>query len=140
MAWYEILVGIIGVIGGGAGLISIYHAKSNKQTIDIGNMQTMLEEAHKMYDEMKTEKDSVNKDFHDYKEENMRYVSEFKARFKKLEERLDKTEEEVFDLKKSIYQGYRCKYPQNINDCPVIMAYEKFRCSKCEVEEGLKDE
>lgn len=132
MAWYEV-VGILGGLGGvSAFFISIYNAKSNKQTIDIGNMQSMLDEAHKMYDEMKCEKDSINKEFHEYKEENMRYVSEFKERFNNLEKRLDKTENEVFDLKKSIYQGYRCKYPKNTSDCPVLKAYEKFRCNECE--------
>ena len=132
MAWYEI-IGVLGGLGGlSAFLISLYNAKSNKQTIDIGNMKSMLDEAHKMYDEMKDEKDAINKDFHEYKEENMKYVAEFKERFKNLEARLDKTEDEVLNLKKSIYQGYRCKYPQNIDDCPVIKAYERFRCNECE--------
>lgn len=135
MTWYEVLVGILGVFGGGAGLISIYQAKSNKQTIDIGNMQTMLDEAHKMYDEMKEEKESVNKEFHDYKTETMHYIAEFKERFAKLEKRLDKTEDEVFGLKQSVYQGYRCKFPEKIEDCPVLKEYEKFKCNLCDNKE-----
>lgn len=135
MTWYEVLVGLLGVFGGGAGLISIYQAKSNKQTIDIGNMQTMLDEAHKMYEELKEEKESVNKEFHDYKAETMKYIAEFKARFKNMEERLDRTDNKVLNLQRSIYQGYRCRYPEKIEDCPVLKEYEKFKCNLCDNKE-----
>lgn len=135
MTWYEILGALGGLGGVSAFFIAIYNAKSNKQTIDIGNMQTMLDEAHKMYDEIKEEKEIVNKEFHDYKTETMHYIAEFKERFAKLENRLDKTEDEVFNLKKSIYQGYRCKYPEKIEDCPVLKEYEKFKCNLCDNKE-----
>ena len=136
MEWYNILSIIVGALGGTAGFVGLYKAKSEKTTIDVGNMQTMLDEAHKMYDEMKEEKNIVNQEFHDYKEENMKYIAEFKARFEKVENRLDKTEEEVFRLTGAIYQGYRCPYPPALEDCPVLKAYEKNRekhgCESCD--------
>lgn len=135
MAWYEI-IGILGGLGGvSAFLISLYNAKSNKQTIDISNMQSMLDEAHKMYDGMREEKERIIKEFRDYKSENMQYIAEFKERFAKLEERLDETECEVFHLKQSVYQGYRCKYPEKTSDCPVLKEYEKFKCNFCDNKE-----
>lgn len=132
MEWYNILVLILGAFGGTAGIVSLYKAGAEKTGIDITNMKEMLEEAHKMYDEMKEEKESVSKEFHDYKEENMKYISDFKDRFAQVERRLDKTENIVLQLKGAVYQGYRCKYPTNIEDCPVIKEYEKTQCDKCD--------
>lgn len=131
MEWYNILSIVVGALGGTAGFVGLYKAKSEKTTIDVGNMQTMLDEAHKMYDEMKEEKNIVNQDFRDYKEETMSYIEQFKERFAKVEERLDRAEETVFQLKGAIYRGYRCKFPENIEDCPVIKEYEKLHCEGC---------
>lgn len=132
MEWYNILSIVVGALGGTAGFVGLYKAKSEKTTIDVSNMQSMLDEAHKMYDEMKEEKNDVNQEFHAYKEETMSYISEFKERFAKVESRLDRAEETVFQLKGAIYRGYRCKFPENIEDCPVIKEYEKLHCDACE--------
>ena len=132
MEWYNILSIIVGALGGTAGFVGLYKAKSEKTTIDVGNMQTMLDEAHKMYDEMKEEKDGVTQEFRDYKEETMNYIEQFKARFAKVEERLDRAEKTVFQLTGAIYRGYRCKYPDSIEDCPVIKEYEKIHCKACD--------
>lgn len=132
MNWIEIIPLIIGFFGGTAGLVGLYKAKSEKTTIDVGNMQSMLDEARKMYNEMKEEKESVSKEFHDYKDETMKYISDFKNRFAEVERRLDKTENVVFQLKGAIYQGYRCRFPDNIEECPVLKEYEKYQCEKCE--------
>lgn len=134
MEWYNIvllLLGGIGGIGGIGGLIALYKAKSEKTGIDINNMQEMLAEAHKMFDAACEEKEHIKQEFTDYKAENMKYIGEFKARFAKVEGRLDKAEGTIFDLTGAVYQGYRCKYPENIEDCPVIKEYEKKHCKKC---------
>lgn len=134
MEWYNILSVIVGALGGTAGLISIYKARPEKTKLEIENMQSMLDEAHKMYDEMKEEKESVSKEFSDYKAENMKYVAEFKERFAKVETRLDSAEEETRHLKSVILQGYRCKFPDNIEDCPVIREYENKHCKRCNID------
>ena len=126
MEWYNIIVLIIGALGGTAGFISIYHAKSNKDTIDINNMQEMLEEAHKMYDSMKLERQAEQDAFKQYKADNMRYVEEFKERFRILEGRLSESEEVVLKLRSSIYSCYRCALPSKIDDCPVLVAFRTF--------------
>ena len=136
--WYNIVLLLLGGVGGTAGLIGLYKAKSEKTGIDIGNMQEMLDEAHKMFNAACEEKEQIQKEFTEYKAENMKYVSEFKARFAKVEERLDKAEGAVFDLKSAIYQGYRCKFPEKIEDCPVIKEYEKKHCAKCDSQKGLE--
>ena len=131
MEWYEILGLVLGAFGGAAGVVSLYKAKSEKTGIDIGNMKDMLAEAHKMFDTACEERDTLQKEFKEYKDDNMRYISEFKERFTKVENRLDKAENNVLKLTGVINHGYRCKYPDNIEDCPVIKEYEKIHCNDC---------
>lgn len=135
MEWYNILAIVLGSVGGvggiTAGFISIYNARSNKDTIDIGNMKQMLDEAHNMYDEMKGEKDSVRQEFTDYKEETQKYITEFKGRFSKLERRLDRAETLGLHLRGAIYQAYRCPFPDNVQNCPVIKEYDRSNCEEC---------
>ena len=134
MEWYNVvllLLGGVGGIGGIGGFIALYKAKAEKTGIDINNMQEMLEEAHKMFNAACEEKEHIQKDFTDYKAENMKYIAEFKGRFAKVEQRLDKAESTIFDLTGAVYQGYRCKFPEKIEDCPVIKEYEKKHCNKC---------
>jgi hypothetical protein len=138
MVWYEIVALLVGAFGGTAGLIGLYKAKAEKTGIDIGNMQDMLDEAHKMFNAACDEKEAIQKEFSDYKAENMKYIGEFKARFAKVEERLDKAEGTIFDLTGAVYQGYRCKFPENIEDCPVIKEYEKKHCKKCATKNNLE--
>lgn len=138
MEWYNIVLLLLGGVGGTAGLISIYKAKSEKTGIDINNMKEMLNEAHKMFDSACEEKETIQKEFSEYKAENMKYIGEFKARFTKVEQRLDKAEDTIFDLTGAVYQGYRCKYPEKIEDCPVIKEYEKKHCKKCVTQKNLE--
>ncbi len=124
MVWYEILTLVVGAFGGTAGIIAIYKAKPEKTSIEVKNMQSMLDEAHEMYDDARKETKELREEFSKYKEENMQYVAEFKNRFAKIEDRLSKTE-------LAVYQGYRCPFPPKVADCPVLKEYEKGNCSEC---------
>lgn len=124
MVWYEILTLVVGAFGGTAGIIAIYKAKPEKTSIEVKNMQTMLDEAREMYDDARKETKELREEFSKYKEENMQYVAEFKNRFAKIEDRLSKTE-------LAVYQGYRCPFPPKVADCPVLKEYEKGNCSEC---------
>lgn len=132
MEWYNILAIVLGAFGGVGGFVALYKAKPEKTSIEVQNMKEMLGEAHKMFDKMKEEKEAEHEEFEEYKKNNMEYVSEFKERFKKVEDRLDKAEQFVFTLKSAIYRGYRCPYPPNIEDCPIIKAYKGEGCEDCE--------
>ena len=124
MVWYEILTLVVGAFGGTAGIIAIYKAKPEKTSIEVKNMQTMLDEAQGMYDDARKETKELREEFSKYKEENMQYVAEFKNRFAKIEDRLSKTE-------LAVYQAYRCPFPPKVADCPVLKEYEKGNCSEC---------
>lgn len=129
MVWYEILTLVVGAFGGTAGIIAIYKAKPEKTSIEVKNMQTMLDEAHEMYDDARKETKELREEFSKYKEENMQYVAEFKNRFAKIEDRLSKTE-------LAVYQGYRCPFPPKVADCPVLKEYEKGNCEECKANIG----
>ena len=131
MEWYEIVISAVATLGGVGGFISIYKAKPEKTSIEVQNMKEMLGEAHKMFDKMKEEKEAEHNEFEEYKKNNMEYVAEFKERFQKVEDRLDKAEQFVFTLKSAIYRGYRCPYPPKVEDCPVLKEYEKGSCTEC---------
>lgn len=124
MEWYNILAIVLGAFGGVGGFVALYKAKPEKTSIEVKNMQEMLEEAHRMYDDARNETKELREEFSEYKKENMGYIAEFKARFAKVENRLEKTE-------LAVYQGYRCPFPPKIADCPVLKEYEKGNCSEC---------
>ena len=126
MEWYEILISAVATLGGVGGFISIYKAKPEKTSIEVQNMQGMLDEAHKMYDGARAETKELREEFSKYKEENMAYVAEFKNRFAKIEGRLEKTE-------LAVYQAYRCPFPPKVADCPVLKEYERGSCEDCKV-------
>ena len=124
MEWYEILISAVATLGGVGGFVSIYKAKPEKTSIEVKNMQEMLDAAHKMYDDARKETKELRDEFSAYKKENMGYIAEFKARFAKVEGRLEKTE-------LAVYQGYRCPFPPKLADCPVLKEYEKGNCEEC---------
>lgn len=124
MEWYEILISAVATLGGVGGFVSIYKAKPEKTSIEVKNMQEMLEEAHHMYDDARNETKELREEFSEYKKENMLYVAEFKKRFAEIEGRLGKTE-------LAVYQGYRCPFPPKVMDCPVLKEYEKGNCEEC---------
>lgn len=107
--WIDILAVFLGAIGGTGGIISIYHAKSKKDSIDIQNFHALIEEERKerniLVDEHKAYKEEVDKkvaqvkkDFEDLRSENQRML-------------------------RAIYQAYRCRFPEDIDDCPVISMF-----------------
>nr|DAN52412.1 MAG TPA: hypothetical protein [Caudoviricetes sp.] len=143
MEWYNIISAIlasVGTIGGISGFISVYHAKSKKDTIDIGNMQLMLDEARKERDEIKSEREDIRKEFDDFKSDTHKYVEDIRKKCTALEKKVNALSTKVGTLKASIYQGYRCRYPEHIEDCPVIRAYEKRHREECSLCDNEKDE
>ena len=129
MEWYNILTIVLGAFGGVGGFVALYKAKPEKTSIEVKNMQEMLEEAHHMYDDARAETKELREEFSEYKKENMGYIAEFKARFAKVESRLEKTE-------LAVYQGYRCPFPPKVADCPVLREYEKGNCDECKAGAG----
>ena len=117
MAWYEIVTLLVGAFGGISGFISIYNAKSNKDTIDITNLSNMLEEARKERDIMKQEHAEMKKD---------------------MEQHLDSLKEELLNIEErerkhlaSIYRAYRCPLYDRQDQCPVLTTFDDNECETC---------
>ena len=112
-------------VGGSAGLVALikvgidlFMAKSGRTKVDIGNMREMIDEAHKMYDEATERYTNLVHDFDSYKA--------------KADAKIDKVMSIVNRLERTVTQAYRCRYPENIQDCPVVKSYEeKHACEHC---------
>lgn len=132
MNWLDVL----GAVGGTAGVVSlakvgidVFMAKSGKTKVDVGNMQEMLNEAHKMFDEANKRYNALAKRFDEYKEESDK-------REEKYDKKIEVVENKVLSLERTVTQAYRCKYPDNIQDCPVVKAYEeRTACDSCRAKE-----
>lgn len=128
MEWLEIIktiTTVVATIGGVGGFIALYKARAEKTGIEVNNMQSMLDEAHKMYEDARAETKELREEFKAYKLEMMEYVGEFKQRFNYVENRLEKTEI-------AVYQGYRCPFPPKQDECPVLQEFNKSKCIECQ--------
>ena len=118
MEWYNILVLLLGGFGGISGVISLYHAKSNKDTIDIKNLHSIIEEE-------RTERENLAKEYYQYRQFVDKKVESVKKDFEELKAENKK-------MIKAIYQAYRCTYPDKLHDCPVIKTFEdSCACEEC---------
>ena len=122
MAWSEIVGVLLGAVGGISGIvggfITMYNAKSNKDTIDIKNLHSIIEDERK-------ERETLSKEYYQYR----KFVDEKVASVKKDFEELKKENQKMV---KAIYQAYRCTYPDKIHDCPVIKSFEdSCHCDEC---------
>ena len=129
-------LGIVGAIGGGAGVVAlvkagidIFNARSNRNTVDLSNMEKMLNDSMERNDKLEEKFDEFQKKSHEY-------VEGLRARILQIEERSQRQEERINNMEKVINLAWRCKYPENVSDCPVIKEYEKRHlcenCGNCE--------
>lgn len=116
MNWYEIIVMVVGAFGGVGGLLSVYNAKSNKDTIDISNMRSLIEEE-------RAERQNLSREYHEYKDSVTRKVESVKEEFDALKQENQK-------MLRAIYQAYRCRFPEETKDCPVIQMFQN--CQDCQ--------
>lgn len=114
MEWYEYAtwaVGLFGGLGGVSGAISWYNAKSNKDTIDISNFRSLIEEERK-------ERELLRKEHYQYKDEVNKKIASVKREFELLKDDNQKKE-------RAILQAYRCTLPKKLMDCPVIRMFQE---------------
>jgi hypothetical protein len=121
MEWYNIIIAIVGGIGGVSGIVTLYNARSNKDTIDISNFQKLLDEERK-------EREILKQDFKHYKEGVDERITQFKVRFDKLEHKYDM-------LKGAVNLGYKCPWIAKIEQCPILNEIEKDECNQCKEEQ-----
>jgi hypothetical protein len=114
MDWFNLISILLG--GGGivSGILALYNAKSNRDTVDISNFHSLIEEERK-------EREIIRHEFLEYKREVNQRVAQFKDEF-------NAKCEENSRMQTAIYQAYRCRWPDDIGDCPVIDAFRRTHC------------
>lgn len=123
---------IIGAIGGSAGIVAlikagidIFNARSNRNTVDISNMEKMLKDSMERYDKLEQK-------FDEFQTKSHEYVEGLRTRIVGIEIKSQRQEERINNMEKVINLAWRCKFPENVQDCPVIKEYEKRHlCEGC---------
>ncbi len=136
MNWTEIL----GLIGGGAGIVAlikagidVYYAKSNRTSVDIKNMQEMLNESHKLFNEVVSKYKNLEEKIEKDRTASHSYIEKLRERIEIAENSYRALDSRVNKLEKVVNVAWRCKFPSDIGDCPVIQKYEKLHlCEGCE--------
>ena len=139
MSWLE----IVGAVGGSAGVVAlikagidIYNARSNRTSVDVQNLKEMLDEAHKMFDEATERVDKLEAKMDADREKSREYIESLRDRIQHLESADRNKEQRLNVLEKVVNVAWRCKYPENVDDCPVIQEYEKRKlCEGCKQED-----
>lgn len=133
MVWYEIVVTLLGSLGGLAGVAafikSFWMLRPDKESkeisnehAEIANLREFITIANENYDRLKTE-------FKEYKTEVDERITFFKMKFDKIEQ-----ENEVLNI--ATMQANRCKYPPKLEDCPVVQFLKATsKCNACNKEE-----
>ena len=136
MNWYEILIAIVGAVGGSAGIVALLKfvtfAKPERKSkeienkgSEIGNKSAEIENLTKVIDALHKELDYIKADFKTYKEEVDKRVIFFKGQYEHLEVRLD-------ILHQALSEAYRCPFPQTLEDCPVMRYLNnRKKCEEC---------
>jgi hypothetical protein len=129
MNWLE----IVGAIGGTAGIVALikagidlYNARSNRNTVDISNMEKMLKDSMEREDKLETK-------FDRFQEESHKYVVELRGQIASCKGQINALENRLNNFEKVVNTAWRCNFPPKIEDCPVIKEYEKRHlCEDCE--------
>lgn len=115
---------ILGCILGSTAFTTIINAIINKRErnaktdgIDITNLTTMVNTLADRLTKIEEKADADRAEAH-------RYVKE-------LRDEIIGLRGKVNTLERVTTQAYRCRYPENILDCPVVKAYEDKHCDMC---------
>lgn len=121
MEWYQIVVVVLGGLGGLSGvsafIVSLYQAKSNKETIDVNNADKLVEAAHKLVA--------------DLEERQVRYEDRVDKKIAAYDAKFDRLKNDNEIMRASINNAYRCTWVDDLKNCPVLSRFKIF-CEECE--------
>lgn len=119
MEWYEIMMGVLGIVGGGSGILAIYKARPEKQAQEIANLSNIITKEREIADAERTQAQ---------KERN-----QAQEMIGKLRERVAVVESRDKLYFMSIMASYQCRSVDNIKDCPVMSKFDEL----CDKNEGV---
>lgn len=129
MDWTSIILCLFGAGGLISTIITLIankkERKAKAESVEVGNLVTMVNTLTERINNIEAKADEDRAEAH-------KYVTELRTEILGLRS-------QVNTLERVTLQAYRCKYPENIIDCPVVKAYEQKNCAACHIEEELKD-
>lgn len=111
MEWYNILIAVIGGIGGASGIVSLFMVKPKRESLEIENFKKLFEEAINERMQMK--------------EQLKEYTTQSKKEINALNEKINVAQSYNYKMQRSINVAYKCSFPPKQTDCPVIHQLEE---------------
>lgn len=134
MVWYEIVVALLGAFGGLAGVAafikSFWMLRPDRESKEISNDHAEIENLKEFIKIANENYDRLSTEFKDYHKRVDEKITFFKEKFDRLEQ-----EKEALDI--ATMQAYRCKFPPELMDCPVLkLLKEAQSCANCKHEKS----
>lgn len=134
MVWYEIVVTLLGAFGGLAGVAafikSFWMLRPDRESKEISNDHAEIENLKEFIKIANENYDRLSTEFKDYHKKVDDRITFFKEKFEKLEQ-----EKEALDI--ATMQAYRCQFPPELMDCPVLkLLKEAQSCANCKHEKS----
>ena len=133
MVWYEIVVALLGSVGGLAGVAAFIKSfltiKQDKEAKEINNEHAEIENLKSFITIANENYDRLSKQFDNYHSQVDKRITFFKEKF-------DKMEQEKNALEIATMQAYRCQFPPEMMDCPVVKILKASQnCQGCTKEQ-----
>ena len=123
----EIILCLFGAGGLASTIITLIANKRERKAkadgVEVNNLVTVV---NTLTDRI----NNIEKKADEDREEAHKYVTELRGEIVCLRS-------QVNTLERVTLQAYRCKYPDNIMNCPVVKAYEEKHCTSCHNEETM---
>lgn len=119
MEWSEIVQNVLVPVGaflGGGWILNFYNAKPKKNSIEIENMRTVIDE---LQDVIKQNSESSK----EYRKTTTEEINALKKEVRELSLRVDIKHE-------AIYASSGCKFVQKAEDCIVMQTFKE-KCQQC---------
>ena len=117
----EIILCLFGAGGLASTIITLIASKRERKakadSVEVNNLVTVV---NTLTDRIKKKKKKADED----RAEAHKYITELRGEIVGLRS-------QVNTLERVTLQAYRCKYPDNIMNCPVVKAYEEKHCTSC---------
>ena len=133
MVWYEIVVALLGSVGGLAGVAAFIKSfltiKQDKEAKEINNEHAEIENLKSFITIANENYDRLSKQFDNYHSQVDKRITFFKEKF-------DKMEQEKNALEIATMQAYRCQFPPEMMECPVVKILKASQnCQGCTKEQ-----
>ena len=117
----EIILCLFGAGGLASTIITLIankrERKAKADSVEVNNLVTVV---NTLTDRI----NNIEKKADEDREEAHKYITELRGEIVGLRS-------QVNTLERVTLQAYRCKYPDNIMNCPVVKAYEEKHCTSC---------